>query len=59
MRIANFVALSAIGFTSGLSFAFDKSGVRSKLLHRFEALNIADFVKDGQREYATNAGDCF
>ena len=52
MGVADFVALGAIHFAGGFGLALDESGVRGKFLDGLEALDITDFIENGQRQDA-------
>lgn len=57
MGIADFIALSAVAFTRRFSFTLNQAAIGCKILYRVKTSNAADFIKDGQRHNAANAGE--
>ncbi len=57
MAVADLRALGTVAFAGGFGFTFDQATVGSELLYRVEAVDIADFIKDSQRQDAADAGD--
>ena len=55
--IAEFGAAEALDFAGAGDGAFDEAAITEKVLHGGEALDVADFMEDGQAEELANAGD--
>ena len=48
MRITYFGSGSAIGFACRFRFAFNKAGIRGKILYLWKAIDIMDFIENDQ-----------
>jgi hypothetical protein len=57
MGVADFVALGAIGFASGFGFTLDQANIGREFLNGLKALDIADLVKDNDRQNTAHTGN--
>lgn len=57
MGIADFIALSAITFAGGFSFAFNQPAIGCKVLYRAKAGDITNLIQYGECQNATNTGE--
>ena len=55
MGVTDLGAGGAIGFAGRFRLAFHQAGIRGKLLHPVKAMDIADFIKDGERQNLSDA----